>query len=246
MTLAFADDWNRTCHDPVAAAVAAGWAAAEPVLAGLTLDGIMRRAQGGSSNLAGGKGDPGDAHLAALCRLAVHDSLARRTALQAVLPRLVHTARALARRPASAACGELVGDLVALAWEELGCSADRWPSHLSARLATHVERRHVRAMRHQFHEQPVADPATLLESTASGDAVDVDRVDVANLLRTAVARGLLGADAARILHHVAFSGLTDSQIAAARGGTPAAAKKARQRAVAALRAHGETLGVRAG
>jgi len=246
MTTAFRDDWARTCANPVLHRTAEVWAEAEPALAGLSLDTIMCLAQGTNAGLGGVDTDQGDLVLGALCRLAVGCTLARRTALQAVLPRLVHAARSMARRDAGVQVRDLTSDLAALAWEELACSADRWPAHVAARLVTQVERRHLRGLRHQLCEQPVADPALVFQPGGGTDLVEVDRVDLAQLLSSAVDRGLLRPEAARILEHVAFDGLTDAQIAAARGGTAAGAKKARQRAVAAMRAHRSTLGLRAG
>lgn len=244
MVNGYAEDWARTCGSSRVDDALRRWATAEPHLASLPLDAVMRQAQG---TWPGQHPDRADAVLVALLRLAPTDPLARRTALQAVLPRLIAVARTLSRRAGADPAAELTADLVALAWEEVGRAAGRWPAHHAARLATHVERRHTRTLRHQLHEHPVAD-VTLYPRSTSGPVEPgfFAGVDVASLLSAAVARGVLQPLAARILEDVAFHGLTDNQIATARGVTPAAVKKARQRAVVALRAHGPVLGLRAG
>ncbi len=244
MVNGYADDWARTCSDRGVHDALGRWATAEPDLASLPLDTIMRQAQGTWPDQ---HPDRADTVLAALLRLAPTDPLARRTAVQAVLPRLIAVARTLSRRAGAAPAGELTADLVALAWEELGRATGRWPGHHAARLATHVQRRHTRTLRHQLHEHPVAD-VTLSPGppTGPGEPGLFAGVDVASLLNAAAARGVLQPLAARILEDVAFHGLTDNQIAASRGATPAAVKKARQRAVIALRTHGPVLGLRAG
>lgn len=238
MATGYPQDWARTCSASGVAAALCRWALVEPQLASLPLDAIMRRARGAH--------DPGraDVVLGALLRLAPTDPLARRTALQAVLPRLIDLARTLSRRPGSGCVAELTNDLAALAWEELGRSADRWPGHQAARLATHVGRRQSRTLRHHLHEEPVAE-LTLPDRSALGLSDDASlAVEVADLLRSAVERGVLQPRAARIVIDVAFGGLTDAQIAAGCGATPAAVKKARQRALLALRTHGAALGLR--
>jgi len=244
MTTSYAHDWAHTCNGGGIAGALSRWALLEPQLASLPLDAIMRRAQGSP-----GGGDPGQADLVlgALLRLAPTDPLARRTALQAILPRLIRAARTLSRRPGSPCPAEVTSDLVALTWEELGRCAGRWPGHLAARLVTDVTRRHSRSLHHQVYEHPVAE-VTLSARSGGGHAEEdaLAGIEVTTLLRNAIKRGVLQPLAARTLYDVAFGGLTDAQIAGAWGATPGSVKKARQRALAALRTHGPALGLKAG
>jgi len=237
MTTAFNDDW---AHYRPGDQILARWAATETDLAGLTLDQIMHRARGAAEDLA-----VSDATLAALYRLAAHDPLARRTALQAVLPRLVHTAQGLTRRPAHASITELVSDLAAIAWQDIADAAGRWPSHLAAQLVRAVERHHGQTRGFGQHEHPVADIGSYV-ATSGGEPHRAEHVDVERLIRGAVRRGVITPEAGRILERVAYEGLTDAQIAAHHGGTAAATKKARQRAVLALRSHTPALALLAG
>ena len=241
MTTTFAGDWAHLCRDPGLTVTLAAWRHAEPTLAGLGLDDVMRRARACSADLAAS-----DATVAALLRLGVGDQLARRTVLQAVLPRLIRAARHHAPR-SGLSVEDLTGELAAVAWEELGRVEGRWTAHLAARLVDLVEWRYRQARRHERYEDPTGDIAAVAGGDGSMDGHVVgDRLDVTRLLRSAVERGVIGPEAARILDHAAFDGLTDAEIAVCRGGTPAAAKKARQRAAAALRAHPAALALLAG
>ena len=239
MTTTFAGDWAHLCRGSGPTVTLAAWRQAEPTLAGLGLDDVMRRARASSVDLAAS-----DATVAALLRLG--DELARRTVLQAVLPRLIRVARHHAQR-SGLGVEDLTGEVAALAWEELGRVEGRWTAHLAARLVDLVEWRYRQARRHERYEDPTGDIADVAgwDGATDGNVVG-DRVDVTRLLRAAVERGVIGPEAARILEHVAFDGLTDAEIAACRGGTAAAAKKTRQRAAAALRAHPAALALLAG
>lgn len=241
MTTTFAEDWTRLCRGSRLTITLADWAAAEPALGGLGLDDVMRRARASSTDLAAS-----DATLAALLRLGSGDQLARRTVLQAILPRLVGIARRHADR-GRRSVGEVTADLAAATWEELVGAAGRWTSHLAARLVDLVEWRYRQARRHERYEDPTDDIAGAIDrSPRVGDHRAGDRLDVTRLLQHAVERGVIGPEAARILEHAAFDGLTDAEIAACRGGTTAAAKKARQRAAAALRTLPAALALLAG
>ena len=232
MTTTFAEDWALLCRDSRLTITLAGWAAAEPALGGLGLDDVMRRARASSADLAAS-----DATLAALLRLGRGDQLAKRTVLQAILPRLVGIAGRHAGR-GRWSVGEVTADLAAVAWEELNGAEGRWTSHLAARLCDLVEWRYRQARRHERYEDPTGDIAGAVDRSPRVSEHGVgDRLDVTRLLKGAVDRGVIGPDGARILEHAALDGLTDAEIAARRGGTAAAAKKARQRAAAALRAH---------
>ena len=216
------------------------WGATEPTLAGLGLDELMHRARA-CSDLA-----TSDATLAALLRLGLADQLARRTVLQAVLPRLIGVAQHYAGR-SGLSVEDLTAELAAVAWEELGRVEGRWRAHLAARLVGLVAWRYRQARRHERYEDPTGDIPAAAGRCGRLDAhVFGERVDGTRLLRNAVERGVIGPEAARILEHAAFDGLTDAEIAARRGGTAAGTKKARQRAAAALRAHPAALALLAG
>jgi len=237
MTTAFNHDWAN--YHP-GEQIPARWAATEADLAGLTLDQIMHRARGAAEDLA-----VSDATLASLFRLAAHDPLACRTALQALLPRLVHTAQGLTRRPHGESVAEMVGELAAIAWQDIAEAAGRWPSHLAAQLVRGVERHHGQTRGFGQHEHPVADISSHMEA-AAGVPLGADHADVERLIRGAIRRGVITPEAGWIFEGVAYEGLTDTQIAARHGGTPAATKKVRQRAVLALRSHPPVLALLVG
>jgi hypothetical protein len=241
MTTTFAEDWVQLCRSSQLPITLAAWVAAEPVLGGLGLDDVMRRARDSSVDLAAS-----DATVAALLRLGLSDPLAHRTVLQAVLPRLIGVARRYADR-GRWGVREVTADLAAVTWEELTGAEGRWTRHLAARLCDLVESRYRQARRHERYEDPTGDIDDAVDRCPRdcGQLV-VGRLDVTRLLQAAVERGVIGADAARVLEHAAFDGLTDAEIAACRGGTAAATKKARQRAAAALRTHPVALALLAG
>ena len=240
MTTTFAADWAQLCRSPRLTVTLAAWAAAEPSLAGLGLDEVMLRARACSVYLAAS-----DATVAALVRLGPRHQLAQRTILQAVLPRLIRVAKHHAGW-SGLSVEDLTGELAAIAWEELGRAEGRWSAHLAARLVDLVEWRYRQARRHERYEDPTRDMAAAAGPGRMDEHLDGDLVDATRLLQAAVDRGVIGREAARILEHAAFDGLTDAEIAARRGGTPAAAKKARQRAAAALRTHPAALALLAG
>ena len=225
MTIPFNADWRRVIVSPAATAALARWADVEPGLAGADLDSLRRRAA--SLDVA-----QSDATLAALLRLARSDGLARRTILEALLPRLVPIAAALARRNGEE-FDDVLAEVAGWAWELAATTpADQWTELLAPKLARLAKRRYLAAR--PFH------PDVYLADTdvpATSDRIDerLGTWEVATLLERAVGSGTITAAAAEVLITVAIADTTDRVIAEHVGGSEGATKKRRERALVRLR-----------
>jgi hypothetical protein len=227
LTIPFDADWRRVIVSPGATAALARWANLEPGLAGGDLDSLRRRA-------ASRDAAQSDTTLAALLRLAQSDGLARRTILEALLPRLVPIAAALARRNGEEFDDVLV-EVAGWAWGLAATTpADRWTELLAPKLARLAKRRYLAARPYR--------PDVFLGDTdlaAASDRVDeqLGSCEVTALLARAIASGTITAAAARVLRSLAVADATDRVIARQIGRTETATKKTRERALARLRTY---------
>ena len=225
MSVPFDADWRRLCTASDTAATLARWVIAEPTLAGQDLDGLRCLARSHNPVVS-------DPVLAALLRLAATDRLARRVIVEALMGRLVPIAGGLARRNGDP-YDDVLAELAGWAWELAATiSSDRWSTQLPSNLARLARRRYLSARRHNAAPRP-----GYRQRPDRTDTVDhhLGAHDVELLLGRAVSAGTITPAGAQVLATLVATDGTDRIIAEHLGYSPAAIKKARERAVAQLR-----------
>jgi len=224
VTIPFDADWRRVIASANAGVAVARWGTLEPGLAGADLDTLRER--------AASRVEESDATVAALLRLAAADLLARRTIVEALMPRLVSMAAALARR-SSEPFDDVLTELAGWTWELAATTpADRWTVLLAPKLARLAKRRYL-ATRPYRPEIYLADND--VPATTDRVAEQLGAHELAVLLTRAVASGTITTPAAHVLDTLAVTDAPDRVIAAEIRHTEAATSKMRQRALARLR-----------
>ena len=225
MSIPFDADWRRLCTASDTPAALTRWGLLELALAGQDLDGIRCRARSHNPDVS-------DPVLASLLRLGATDRLARRVIVEALMGRLVPIAAGLARHNGDP-YDDVLAELAGWAWELATVSAGRWSTQLASNLARLARRRYLSDRRHSAGPQ-VGDHQL---PDRRGDAFDhpLGACDVDALLSGAVTAGTITPTGARVLATLVATDGTDRIIARHLGRSPAAIKKARERAVAQLR-----------
>ncbi len=232
-------DWRYWRGTPAASAGLDRWRRRHPCLAGFA----------SLEELLDGCGwDPGvpqhvaDARLAALVgEASAGDSAAVRVVLERVLPGLVHRAARRARRDGRP-FGELLGELVAVAWLVIAeYPLARRPVKIAANIIRDTEYRLFGYVPATVRSSRPAAPDTLPLSAAGPDGRPVDgptpaAVEVLELLADAVRAGFPHADAV-LLAELCVAGVSPSVLATRDGVTARAVRIRRRVALTRLCAH---------
>lgn len=241
-------DWSVLVADDRTDDTAARWGQVEPLLAGcVDLAEVLGR--------CGRRHDPiaANAALSALLRLAGTESLAARTALQALLPGLKAQARRARRLGWSRddSCrwtsqptpwlleGELEQELVVLAWEQVLALAGQEVSYPALRVLEAVWRRvrvRLAAHRREAIRQVTLTPEDVDEEVfASAADLGWER-EGASLVSEAIRAGVVSPDDGALIFETRVLGFPAVEVAAQRRVAAGTLRARRRRAERALRA----------